>query len=106
MKSIMVALVLIACFTVVSCNFISRKCKCTAVSNTVHYPFHDWEQSSCKFCSCSDPAVVNCQAACKRIVQDYAESGCGKVVKGSIVKHKWDAGNCGGGISSEEYTCA
>ncbi|CAF1398650.1 unnamed protein product, partial [Didymodactylos carnosus] len=106
MKSLTVALVLIGCFMVVNCNFINRKCICKAVSNTVHYVFREWDQSSCTFCSCNDPAMTNCEGVCKRMVQDYATSGCGKVVKGSIVKHKWEASNCGEGISKEDYKCA
>ncbi|CAF3590692.1 unnamed protein product [Rotaria sp. Silwood1] len=73
---------------------IASNCKCRAVSNTVHFPFHKWDVSSCKFCSCQDASMVNCEQACKALVESYALTGCGKVLKGSKVKYAWDASSC------------
>ena len=50
--------------------------------------------------------MVNCEQACKTMVQTYALTGCGKVIKGSKVRYSWEASSCSGGISKEEYTCA
>jgi len=82
------------------------RCKCKAVSNTVHFTFHSWDVSSCKLCSCNDASMVNCEQACKSMVESYALTGCGKTIKGSKVKYSWDAGSCSSGISNVEYTCA
>ncbi|UJR14184.1 hypothetical protein I4U23_001179 [Adineta vaga] len=87
-------------------NPFNRECKCKAVSNTVHFPFHSWELSSCKLCSCKDAAMVNCEEACRSMVESYARTGCGKVIKGSKVKYSWDASSCSSGVSKLEYTCA
>ncbi|CAF1053498.1 unnamed protein product [Adineta steineri] len=87
-------------------NIFSRSCKCKAVSNTVHFPFHSWDISSCKLCSCNDAAMVNCEQACASAVQSYATTGCGKVTKGSKVKYSWDASSCSGGIGQSELECA
>ncbi|CAF1058357.1 unnamed protein product [Adineta ricciae] len=87
-------------------NVFSRKCECKAVSNTVHVPFHSWKISSCKFCSCRNAAMINCEQACKTMVETYARTGCGKTVKGSKVKYSWKASSCSSGVSTVEYTCA
>jgi len=50
--------------------------------------------------------MVNCEQACKTMVESYARGGCGKVVKGSKVKYSWEASSCSSGISNLEYTCA
>ena len=50
--------------------------------------------------------MTNCEQACRTTVQNYAKSGCGSVVKGSKVKHAWDAGSCTSGIGTEEFICA
>jgi hypothetical protein len=50
--------------------------------------------------------MVNCEQACKSMVESYALTGCGKTIKGSKVKYSWDAGSCSSGISNVEYTCA
>ena len=86
--------------------FSVYRCKCKAVSDTVHFPFHKWEISSCKLCSCSDAAMTNCEAACKAMVQTYAMTGCGKLTKGSKIKYSYEASSCNGGYGAEIYTCA
>ncbi len=86
--------------------FSVYRCVCKAVSDTVHYPFHSWDISSCKFCSCNDAAMINCESACKIMVENYANTGCGKVIKGSKVKHSYEASNCGSGYGANVYTCA
>ena len=50
--------------------------------------------------------MTNCEQACKTMVESYAKTGCGKVIKGSKVKYSWDASTCSSGVSSVEYTCA
>jgi len=40
------------------------------------------------------------------MVENYARTGCGTVVKGSKVKYSWEASSCSSGISDLEYTCA
>jgi len=50
--------------------------------------------------------MTNCEKACATMVENYALTGCGKVVKGSKVKYSWEASSCSKGISSLEYTCA
>jgi hypothetical protein len=50
--------------------------------------------------------MVNCEQACKSMVESYTQTGCGKVVKGSKVKYSWEASSCSSGISNGEYTCA
>ncbi len=82
------------------------RCECKAVSNTVHFPFHSWDISSCKLCSCKDAAMTNCEQACKTMVENYALTGCGKTIKGSKVKYSWEASSCSSGIGSGEYICA
>ncbi|UJR12312.1 hypothetical protein I4U23_016489 [Adineta vaga] len=98
--------ILFALLLTINGNPFNRKCKCKAVSNTVHFPFHSWDISSCKLCSCNDAAMTNCEQACKTMVETYAKTGCGKVIKGSKVKYSWEASSCSNGISSIEYTCA
>ncbi|CAF0768570.1 unnamed protein product [Adineta steineri] len=87
-------------------NPFSRKCKCKAVSNTINYSFHSWDISSCKFCSCKNAAMVNCEQVCGTMVENYARTGCGKVIKGSKVKYSWKASSCSSGTSNIEYTCS
>ncbi|CAF1060294.1 unnamed protein product [Rotaria sp. Silwood1] len=99
-------LALLTFLITVNGNIFNRHCKCRAVSNTVHFPFHKWDVSSCKFCSCQDASMVNCEQACKALVESYALTGCGKVLKGSKVKYAWDASSCSSGISNDELTCA
>ncbi|CAF2576551.1 unnamed protein product [Rotaria sp. Silwood2] len=91
---------------VVNGNPFNRHCKCKAVSNTIYFPFHKWDVSSCKLCSCNDVSMTNCEKACKSLVETYALTGCGKVIKGSKVKYSWEASSCSNGISNDEYTCA
>ncbi|CAF1567296.1 unnamed protein product [Rotaria magnacalcarata] len=99
-------LIILTFLIAANANPISRKCKCKAVSNTIHFSFHSWDISSCKFCSCNDAAMTNCEQACKTMVESYANTGCGKVIKGSKVKYSWEASTCSSGVSSVEYTCA
>ncbi|CAF2632287.1 unnamed protein product [Rotaria sp. Silwood2] len=99
-------LIVLVFIITVNGNPLNRECKCKAVSNTVHFPFHSWDISSCKLCSCKDAAMVKCEEACKAMVQSYALTGCGKVIKGSKVKYSWDASSCSDGVSKVEYTCA
>lgn len=87
-------------------GIFGSSCECKAVSNTLHIPFHSSGISSCKLCLCNDPAMVNCEQACKSLVQSYAQTGCGKIPKGSKVKYSWKASSCSGGISNVEYVCA
>ncbi|UJR29625.1 hypothetical protein I4U23_017173 [Adineta vaga] len=85
---------------------IRRKCECKAVSDTVHFPFHTWKISSCMFCSCNDPAMANCENACRDMVKNYAATGCGKTISGSKTVYKSDAGGCGKAVGKEVYRCA
>ncbi|UJR08384.1 hypothetical protein I4U23_012655 [Adineta vaga] len=98
--------VLFALILTVIGNPISRKCQCKAVSNTYHVPYHSWTISSCKFCSCKNAAMINCEQACKTMVESYARTGCGKGIQGSKVKYSWKASSCSSGVSNVEYTCA
>ncbi len=50
--------------------------------------------------------MINCESACKIMVENYANTGCGKVIKGSKVKHSYEASNCGSGYGANVYTCA
>ncbi|CAF1433814.1 unnamed protein product [Adineta steineri] len=102
----LVLFIIFGAIIMVNGNPLNRECKCKAVSNTVHFPFHSWDISSCKLCSCNDAAMVNCEKACKAMIESYSLTGCGKVIKGSKVKYSWDAGSCSEGISTVEYTCA
>lgn len=54
-----------------------QRCHCKAVSDTVHFPFHTWSISSCAFCSCNNPAMVNCEQSCEDMVRNYAKTGIG-----------------------------
>ncbi|CAM4784901.1 unnamed protein product [Rotaria magnacalcarata] len=83
-----------------------RTCECKAVSDTVHFPFHTWKISSCAFCTCNNPAMINCEKACQDMVQNYANTGCGKIIKGSKTLHKYNAGGCGKGVGKQVFTCA
>ncbi|CAF0737954.1 unnamed protein product [Adineta ricciae] len=99
-------LLVLALIVMINGNPLNRECKCKAVSNTISFPFHSWDISSCKLCSCKDAAMVNCEQACKSMVESYARTGCGKVIKGSKVKYSWEASSCSKGVSKVEYTCA
>ncbi|CAF1444966.1 unnamed protein product [Adineta ricciae] len=101
-----VVFTILALIIAINANPVYRSCKCKAVSNTIHFTFHSWDISSCTFCSCKDAAMANCEQACKSAVESYANTGCGKTIKGSKVKYAWDAGSCSSGTSSTEYTCA
>ncbi|CAF4648553.1 unnamed protein product [Rotaria sp. Silwood2] len=85
---------------------IRRTCHCKSVSDTVHFPFHKWKISSCAFCTCNNPAMSNCEQACQDMVRNYANTGCGKTIRGSKTVYKYDAGGCGKGVGKEVYTCA
>ena len=52
------------------------------------------------FVHCNDAAMINCEQACKALVQSYAQTGCGKIVKGSKVKYSWEASSCSSGLSA------
>ena len=69
--------------------------------------------------------MVNCEEACREMVQNYAKTGliksfsliilwsvflfqlgCGKTIGGSKTVYKYDAGGCGKGVGRQVYTCA
>jgi len=50
--------------------------------------------------------MAKCEAACQSAVQNYANTGCGVVTKGSKVVYSFEASNCGSGYGSNVYTCA
>jgi hypothetical protein len=50
--------------------------------------------------------MTNCQSACRTMVESYANTGCGKVTKGSKVKFSYEASSCNSGIGSEVFQCA
>ena len=50
--------------------------------------------------------MTHCEQACQVLVQSYAQTGCGKIIKGSKVKYSWEASSCSSGLSNTEYTCA
>ncbi|CAF1315504.1 unnamed protein product [Rotaria sordida] len=103
-------LFLLAIFTLlitVNGNIFDRHCKCKAVaSKVIHISYHSWDISSCKLCSCSNAAMVNCEQACKALVESYALTGCGKLTKNTKVKYAWEANKCSSGLSKNELTCA
>ncbi|CAF0849175.1 unnamed protein product [Didymodactylos carnosus] len=81
-------------------------CKCSAVSDTVGFKFKGWDLSNCKFCGCTNAAMANCKQACIDTVSNYAKMGCGKLVGGSYVVPKHDAGSCSKGIHETKFKCA
>jgi len=107
MKLIALVFLFLLCATPILGWFggISRSCDCKAVSDTVHLPFHKWSISSCKLCSCKNPAMVNCEKACADQVKNYALTGCGKTLKGSKTVYKFDAGGCWKGVGREVLVC-
>jgi hypothetical protein len=94
------------CLSFVNMKNVSYRCECKAVSDTIHFSFHKWDLLSCKLCGCSDASMTTCEEACRSAVENYAKGGCGKVVKGSIVKYSWEASSCSSGIGDGQYTCA
>ncbi|CAF0747686.1 unnamed protein product [Rotaria sp. Silwood1] len=102
----LVILIVLALIVMINANPVSRTCECKAVSHNIHFPFHSWDLTSCKFCSCSDVAMTSCEQSCKTMVENYAKTGCGAVTKGTKVKYSFKASSCSKGISQEEHTCA
>ncbi len=86
--------------------FSIYSCDCQAVSETFYVPYRSWEISSCKFCSCNDVAMTNCETACKAVVENYALTGCGKATKGSQVRYSFKASSCKSARSNDVYTCS
>lgn len=84
----------------------SYRCKCKAVSDDFGFNYHKWDISTCHLCSCSDAAMTNCETACKALVDSYAKTGCGKLVKGTNIRYKFEAEGCRKGQSTEKYVCS